>query len=66
MATQMRVRAGIGLVLGLALEISVWAESHLEGRVRLSSGQPAAGVQVRLFDWSALRRSVAAVVADEN
>ncbi len=44
--------------IGLVLSVSVGAESLLEGRVRLSSGQPAAGVQVRLFDWTDLRRFV--------
>ena len=35
------------------------AQPLVEGRVRLSSGQPAAGAQVRLFDLSDLRRSLA-------
>ena len=48
----------IGSFIGLVLSISVGAEPLLEGRVRLSSGQPAAGVQVRLFDWTDLRRFV--------
>ena len=48
----------IGCLIGLAFGVSVWAEPLLEGRVRLSSGQPAAGVQVRLFDLTDLRRSV--------
>ena len=47
-----------GSLIGLVLSIHVGAEPLLEGRVRLSSGQPAAGVQVRLFDWTDLRRSV--------
>ena len=45
---------------GWVLSISVGAEPLLEGRVRLSSGQPAAGVQVRLFDLTNLRESVGA------
>ena len=45
----------IGSFIGLVLSVSVGAEPLLEGRVRLSSGQPAAGVQVRLFDWTDLR-----------
>ena len=48
----------IGSFIGLVLSVSVSAEPLLEGQVRLSSGQPAAGVQVRLFDWTDLRRFV--------
>ena len=48
----------IGCFIGLVMSASVGAESLLEGRVRLSSGQPAVGVQVRLFDLTDLRRSV--------
>ena len=48
----------IGSIIGLVLSVSVGAEPLLEGRVRLSAGQPAAGVQVRLFDLTDLRRSV--------
>ena len=48
----------IGSFIGLVLSISVGAEPLLEGQVRLSSGQPVAGVQVRLFDWTDLRRFV--------
>ena len=48
----------IGSLIGLVLNVSVGAEPLLEGRVRLSSGQPAAGVQVRLFDLTDLRRFV--------
>ena len=44
--------------IGLVLSVSVGAEPLLEGQVRLSSGQPVAGVQVRLFDWTDLRRFV--------
>ena len=49
----------IGSFIGLVLSISGGAESLLEGRVRLSSGQPAVGVQVQLFDLTDLRRFVA-------
>ena len=49
----------MSLFLGLLVSVSVSAESLLEGRVRLSSGQPAAGVQVRLFDLTKLHQSVA-------
>ena len=48
----------IGSLIGLVLSVSGGAEPLLEGRVRLSSGQPAAGVQVRLFDLTDLRRFV--------
>ncbi len=48
----------IGSLIGLVLSVSVGAEPLLEGRVSLSSGQPAAGVQVRLFDLTDLRRFV--------
>ena len=48
----------ISSFIGLVLSVSVGAESLLEGRVQLSSGQPAAGVQVRLFDLTDLRRFV--------
>ena len=48
----------IGGLIALMLSVSVDAEPLLKGRVRLSSGQPAAGVQVRLFDLTDLRRFV--------
>ena len=48
----------IGGLIGLMLSVSVDAEPLLEGRVRLSSGQPAAGVKVRLFDLTDMRRFV--------
>ena len=48
----------IGSFIGLVLSVSIGAESLLEGQVSLSSGQPAAGVQVRLFDLTDLRRFV--------
>ena len=48
----------IGGFIGLVLSVHVGAEPLLEGRVRLSSGQPTVGVQVRLFDLTDLRRFV--------
>ena len=48
----------IGSLIGLMLSVSVSADPLLEGQVRLSSGQPAVGVQVRLFDLTDLRRFV--------
>ena len=58
------VRAAIGLVLGLAFEVSVWAEPHLEGRVRLPSGAPVPGAQVLLFDLADLRAAPVAATTD--
>ena len=52
------MRLFIGGLIVLILSVSVGAEPLLEGRVRLSSGQPAVGVQVRLFDLTDLRRFV--------
>ncbi|MDE2703722.1 MAG: T9SS type A sorting domain-containing protein, partial [Gemmatimonadota bacterium] len=48
----------IACLIGLVFSIRVGAEPLVEGRIRLSSGSPAAGVQVRLFDLSDLRQSV--------
>ena len=48
----------IGSLIGLVLSVSGGAEPLLEGRVRLSSGQPFIGAQVRLFDLTDLRRFV--------
>ena len=48
----------IACLIGLVFSIRVSAEPLVEGRIRLSSGLPAAGVQVRLFDLSDLRQSV--------
>ena len=54
------MKSCIGIFIGLLLSVSVSAESLLEGRVRLASGAPAAGVQVRLFDLADLRQLVTA------
>ncbi len=48
-------------LLGLVLSVSVGAEPLLKGRVWLASGPPAAGVHVRLFDLTDLRRSVGTI-----
>ena len=48
----------IACLIGLVLSVRVGAEPLVEGRISLSSGLPAAGVQVRLFDLSDLRQSV--------
>ena len=54
------MKSFIGSIIGLLLSVSVSAEPLVEGRVRLVSGAPAAGVQVRLFDLADLRRSISA------
>ena len=48
----------IGSFIGLMLSVSGGADPLLEGQVRQSSGQPAVGVQVRLFDLTDLRRFI--------
>ena len=45
----------LSILLGLVLSLSVGAEPLVEGQVRLASGQPVAGAQVRLFDLADLR-----------
>jgi len=50
----------IGSFFGLVLSVNVGAEPLLEGQVILSSGQPAAGVEVMLFDLSDLQRGAIA------
>ena len=49
-----------GIFIGLLLSVSVSAESLIEGRVRLESGEPVADAQVRLFDMTDLRRGAIA------
>ena len=49
-----------GIFIGLLLSVSVSAESLLEGRVRLASGQPVADAQVRIFDMTDLRQGAIA------
>ena len=48
----------MSLFIGLLVSVSVSAEPLLEGQVRLESGDPATGVQVRLFDLTNLHQSV--------
>ena len=43
------MRSIIGCLIGLILVGEASAESLVEGRVRLASGQPVGGAQVRLF-----------------
>ena len=59
-----QVLAGL-MVFGLGLGVRAGAEPRVEGRVRLNSGEPAAGAQVRLFDLRDLRQVVAATT-DES
>ena len=54
------MKSCIGIFIGLLLSVSVSAESLLEGRVRLESGQPVADAQVQLFDLSDLRQGAIA------
>ena len=49
-----------GIFIGLLLSVSVSAESLLEGRVRLASGEPVADAQVRIFDLTDLRQGAIA------
>ena len=51
--------------LSLVLSESIGAESLLEGRVRLESGEPVADAQVQLFDMTDLQRgSIALATTD--
>ena len=50
----------IGVFIGLLLSVSVSAESLLEGRVRLDSGESVADAQVQIFDLADLRRGAIA------
>ena len=54
------MKSFLSYFIGLVLSVSVGAEPLLEGRVVLSSGQPAAGMQVMLFDLSDLQRGAIA------
>ena len=51
--------------MGLLLVVGASAETLIEGRVRLASGQPVGGAQVRLFAATDLSRSIRATT-DEN
>ena len=59
------MRSIIGCLIGLLLVVGASAEMFIEGRVRLASGQPVGGAQVRLFAATDLSRSVRATT-DEN
>ena len=56
----------LGLVLLSGRSGAIASEPQLEGWVRLASGQPAAGVQVRLFDLTDPRRSVGTISDEEG
>ena len=68
--SQQVVNLVIGGLLGLVLlsgrSGAIASEPQLEGWVRLASGQPAAGVQVRLFDLTDPRHSVGTTANDEG
>ena len=55
----------VACLVGLLLSVGASAGSGIEGRVRLASGEPAAGAQVALFDLADLRRWTGAT-ADES
>ena len=54
------MKVAIGCLIGLVFIVSVSAESLLEGRVRLESGEPVADAQVRIFDMTDLRQGAIA------
>lgn len=56
----------LGLVLLSGRSGAIASEPQLEGWVRLASGQPAAGVQVRLFDLTDPRHSVGTTAEEEG
>ena len=58
------MKSFIGCFIGLVLSVSVGAESLLEGRVRLTSGAPAVGARVLLFDLTDLRATPLAATTD--
>ncbi len=68
--SQQVVNLVIGGLLGLVLlsgrSGAIAPEPQLEGWVRLASGQPAAGVQVRLFDLIDPRHSVGTTANEEG
>ena len=63
---KLATRGLLGLVLLSGQSGATEPESWLEGWVRLASGQPAAGVQVRLFDLTDPRRSVGTTADEEG
>ena len=59
------MKSVIACFIGLLLSIEAGAEPVVEGRVRLASGEPAVGAQIRVFDLTDLRRYVR-TTADES
>ena len=54
------MRALIGCLIGMVLSVCASAEPLLEGRVRLTSGEAVADVQVQVFDLTDLQRGAVA------
>ena len=54
------MKAVIGCLIGLVFSVGVSAESVLEGRVRLASGEAVAQAQVQMFDMTDLQRGAVA------
>ena len=50
------MKARLAVLVGLVLSAPAAAQPLVEGRVRLSSGEPAAAVQVLVFDLTDLQR----------
>ncbi len=59
------MKVAIGCLVWLLSSLQTEAEPFVEGRVRLASGDPAAGAQVLLFDLTDLRLAPAAATTDE-
>ncbi len=61
------MHAVIAVVVGLMVSTPLVAESLVEGWVRQSSGEPVEAAQVRVFDWTDLRRgAVAQATTDQS
>ena len=61
-----RITGMLLLVAWMAGGPAVAAGPQLEGQVRLPSGEPAAGAQVRLFDLTDLRAAPLAALTDAS
>ena len=59
------MKIAIGCLMWLLSSLQAGAEPLVEGRVRLASGEPAAGAQVLLFDLTDLRLAPVATTTDE-
>ena len=61
------MKAAIICIIGsLGIAVHAGGEPRIEGRVRLSSGAPAAGAQVRLFDLADLRAAPVGATTDPS